>query len=117
MPARPMFDQNQSNIPALVPANPPSPQAVRQDSPLATQLPAWDLLPAHSLLVRRRVVPMEKAAKSADAGPATPAATPAPVQTAPLPKAAASKAVFCTKCGTRCDSGDAFCIKCGARLE
>lgn len=28
------------------------------DSPLATQLPAWDLLPAHTLLVRRR--PLKK---------------------------------------------------------
>jgi hypothetical protein len=28
------------------------------DSPLATQLPPWDLLPAHTLLVRRR--PLKK---------------------------------------------------------
>lgn len=28
------------------------------DSPLATQLPAWDLLPAHTLLIRRR--PLKK---------------------------------------------------------
>lgn len=30
----------------------------QQDSPLAAQLPPWDLLPAHTLLVRRR--PLKK---------------------------------------------------------
>ena len=41
------------------PAPPASPAPrTPPDSPLATQLPPWDLLPAHTLLVRRR--PLKK---------------------------------------------------------
>ena len=35
---------------------PPGPQPARQESPLASQLPSWDLIPPHTLLVRRRLV-------------------------------------------------------------
>jgi len=112
-----MFDQNQAAALEQVAANTVSPQVVKPDSPLATRLPAWDLLPAHTLLVRRRVALMEKTAMPAEAAPVMPAAVKPPVQQAAAQKSAALAVVFCTKCGTPCDTGDVFCIKCGARME
>ena len=41
------------NRPAPAAASVPTP---RPESPLASQLPAWDLVPPHTLLVRRRPV-------------------------------------------------------------
>lgn len=35
---------------------PVTPQTALPDSPLASQLPGWDLAPPHTLLVRRRPV-------------------------------------------------------------
>jgi hypothetical protein len=60
-----------------------SPEASR-DSPLASQLPAWDLVPAHNLLVRRRFVREQKTeaiatadtAQSAALGAASQSSTP-----------------------------------------
>ncbi len=60
---RPIIGDASNPQPQTQPEQPVVPQVVTApqklpDSPLATHLPAWDLLPAHTLLVRRR--PLKK---------------------------------------------------------
>lgn len=53
----PIHGANESQSRQEAPSDPRNESAAQKpvDSPLATQLPAWDLLPAHTLLVRRRL--------------------------------------------------------------
>jgi len=59
MPTRPILDQGSTSD-----APEPSDQGVgmsvpppsRFDSPLASQLPAWDLVPPHTMIERRRPI-------------------------------------------------------------
>ncbi len=53
MATRPILDQNTS---APMPPSSPATLQAKVESPLATQLPAWDLVFEHTLLVRRRRV-------------------------------------------------------------
>ena len=57
---KPMSSQDASQPVGLseVPSAPRGEPSVQKlaDSPLASQLPSWDLLPAHTLLVRRRPI-------------------------------------------------------------
>jgi hypothetical protein len=127
MPARPLFDQNAPGGSAPVPSNSPSSRGNQQDSPLASQLPAWDLVPAHTLLVRRRPGALNKPAsrsdapeKAAIAAPppvpraAAPASTPAPVAPPPAPASAPDR--FCQSCGSQLEEGATFCTDCGKKL-
>jgi hypothetical protein len=78
MPARPIFDQNEPGGSEPVPSNLPSPRGGQQDSTLASQLPDWDLLPAHSLLVRRRLGALSKPASRPESPPLPPPVPAAP---------------------------------------
>jgi len=54
MSTRPILDARPGGGSASPIATAPS--TTKYDSPLARQLPGWDLVPAHTLLVRRRPV-------------------------------------------------------------
>ncbi|BCS31427.1 hypothetical protein TBR22_A06280 [Luteitalea sp. TBR-22] len=58
MPNRPLIDSSDTPTPVPPPALPdttgPAMEPVPKDSPLASQLPAWDLVPSDVLLIRRR---------------------------------------------------------------
>ena len=128
MPARPLFDQNLPGGSAPVPSNSPSSRGNQQDSPLASQLPAWDLVPAHTLLVRRRPGALnrppdrsdasEKAPMTAPPPPApraaAPAPAPAPVTSPPAPEPAPDR--FCQSCGSQLEEGATFCTDCGSPI-
>ena len=124
MPPRPLFDQNMPGSSAPVPSNSPSFRGNQGESPLASQLPAWDLIPAHTLLVRRRPGALNKPAPRSDttdkalaAAPppvpraAAPAPTPAPVAPPPAPEAVPDR--FCLSCGSQLEEGATFCTDCG----
>jgi hypothetical protein len=121
MPIRPMLDQGGTTVQG----GPAPAQRADADSPLAGQLPDWDLVPADPLLVRRRVrsaagtaalnvlSAMPPAAAPAGAAPpsAPRSAPPTPVPSAAPPAAPA----FCTSCGGALDEGALFCTQCGTR--
>ena len=53
---KPMLDTSGAD-PQTLPADaPPGPPPRNQEAPLASQLPPWDLVPPHTMLVRRRPV-------------------------------------------------------------
>ena len=90
----------------------PAPAAKKEESPLAGQLPAWNLVPAHTMLVRRRPAPPKPpqaptatASSPSQAVSRTAAAAPAP----------ATAVKSCAKCGAELESGSAFCTRCGNR--
>jgi hypothetical protein len=125
MPARPIFDQNLPGASAPVPSNSPSPRGNQQDSPLASQLPAWDLVPAHTLLVRRRPGALNRPPARSDTPDKAPmtATPPAPVATvsgpspvAPPPAPASAPDRFCQSCGSQLEEGATFCTDCGKKL-
>lgn len=113
MPPRPLFGQN--------PAKPVMPGVASVDSshegtsvlPLASQLPAWDLQPAHELLTRRRPatskqpVPQQPAAVDPLAVPAAPVNDSPPMAPAAAPS--------CRSCKAPLEEGSSFCTECGAR--
>ena len=49
-------DETPAADPNRAASTPPEPPTGRPESPLASQLPSWDLVPPHTLLVRRRPV-------------------------------------------------------------
>jgi hypothetical protein len=129
MPARPLFDQNAPGGSAPVPSNSPSSRGNQQDSPLASQLPAWDLVPAHTFLVRRRPGALNKPPSRSEAPDKAPmtAASPAPVAAisapapvapppAPAPAPAPAPDRFCQGCGSQLEEGATFCTDCGTKL-
>ncbi len=105
-------------------------------SPLVQGFPNWDLLPAHSLLLRRR--PALRMTKSTEAAPQnvmpsstqpvqTPLAQatlsevqPAPPQAAPAPPIASTPKEpaerTCPQCQAIAEPDASFCGECGARL-
>jgi hypothetical protein len=89
-----------------------SAQAAKAESPLAGQLPAWNLVPAHTLLVRRRSAPTKPPQSSTGTPPPPRPASQAAVP-APTPVAAPSS---CPRCGRQLESGSAFCTGCGSRI-
>jgi hypothetical protein len=125
MPTRPILGQDSS--PAGVAPSPSSgpAQEAQPNSPLASQLPIWDLVPPHTLLVRRRPV-----LASRPSSPPTSAVEPphAPPQSdfdethAYLQGLAQRAAVapspsdnICQKCGAQLEQGSRFCTECGTK--
>jgi hypothetical protein len=126
MPTHPIVDQTMPGSSAPVPSNSPSSRGSQQDSPLASQLPAWDLVPAHNLLVRRRPGPLNKPASRSDASdkasvhapaPALLAAASAPSRAQIAPPPAPTPDRFCQNCGSQLEEGATFCTDCGTRLS
>ena len=128
MPARPIFDQNVPGGSAPAAPNASPREGDLQASPLASQLPAWDLVPAHTLLTRRRPAAVSPTAVSqppATVPPPPPpprSAPPPPPRSAPPPTPSSSlaspppaKAVgqFCQNCGSQMEAGSTFCSDCG----
>ncbi|MBI4893160.1 MAG: zinc ribbon domain-containing protein [Acidobacteria bacterium] len=105
-----------------MPSNLPTSRGNQQDSPLASQLPAWDLVPAHTLLVRRRPGALNRPASRSDAPDKAPIAVPpppVPVAVAPAPVNAPPPAMpdrFCQHCGSQLEDGATFCTDCGTKL-
>ena len=121
MPARPIFDQNAPGDSTSLPTNLPSSRGNQQDSPLASQLPAWDLIPAHTLLVRRRAGALNRPTRSdaPDKAPMAAPPPPAPVVAPPTPVNAPTAAVpdrFCQSCGSQLEEAATFCTDCGTKL-
>lgn len=147
MPTRPILDQNLTNVNTPSSPSNESAQAAIPDSPLASQLPAWDLMPAHTLLVRRRFVPSKKpqtppatvnelpllpsSAKISPISPAPvkeqqPAATqanellkvPAALQQTPVAASISTAAGgVCKNCGIHLVEGSVFCTECGTKQD
>lgn len=120
MPTRPIFDQGSPGGAAPVPSNLQSSRGHEQESPLASQLPAWDLLPAHTLLVRRRPGASNKPPSRSDVPdrasvppsmPVSAAATLAPAPTVP------TSGRFCRSCGSQQEEGATFCEDCGGAVS
>jgi hypothetical protein len=91
-------------------------------SRLATQFPNWDLLPPHTLLVRRRFgqAAAPKTLPKAEAVAARQAAIPVPRPTAPAPPPvppveAPPSRVLCQQCHEPMEDGASFCSECGAK--
>lgn len=121
MPTRPIPDPNLPNASALVSADTASARAGAPESPLATQLPGWDLLPAHTLLVRRRPAPAYKpSAQSNVPASGSMAASPPPPSPPSLPAstsvAPAERDAFCKNCGASLEEGATFCTGCGTKV-
>ena len=127
MPARPIFDQNVPSGSGPATSNLPSSRVRQQDSPLASQLPDWDLVPAHTLLVRRRPGALNTATSRSDApdkGPMAAPPLPPPVPVAPsasstppgVPPPLAAPDRFCQSCGSQLEEGATFCTDCGTKL-
>jgi hypothetical protein len=123
MPAPPIFDQSLPRGSTPATSNLPLSRGHQQDSPLASQLPAWDLVPAHTLLVRRRPGPLNATSRSEapDKGPMAPAPLPPPApsvsSTGPgvtPPLAAVDR--FCQNCGLQLEEGATFCADCGTKV-
>jgi hypothetical protein len=124
MPARPIADQSLPKGSAPVSSNLPLSRGDQQDSPLASQLPAWDLVPPHTLLVRRRPAPFTPASRSDGQGRTFMATPPPParVTAAFLSPAVASPPErvpdrFCQGCGSQLEEAAAFCADCGAKVR
>lgn len=119
MPTRPILDPNFPNASSSVPAAAQPAQASTPDSPLASQLPSWDLLPAHTLLIRRRPAPANKPPAQTDT-PVGKQASPSPLAPPPLPTSASATAekrdAFCQNCGSRLEAEATFCMGCGTKL-
>ena len=117
MPTRPIFDPNLSNPSAGATT---SAQDRLPESPLASQLPNWDLLPAHTLLVRRRPAPTYKPPAQTDVPASGSKAVPKP-PSSPPPLPASTSAVsakhdaFCQNCGASLEEGATFCTGCGSK--
>jgi hypothetical protein len=112
MRTRPILDSNLQNVPPSAPTQ--SAQSPRLDeSPLASQLPSWDLVPAHTLLTRRRAALRAPARTEAhpDLLPQPQQASQAAVQ----PLSGALATAFCQNCGSRLEEGSAFCADCGTK--
>jgi hypothetical protein len=113
MPTRPILDPNLSTPSAPASAATASVQAGLPESPLASQLPSWDLLPGHTLLVRRRPA-TSKPPVQTDVPESGSKAVPQPP---PLPSAVSGKRdAFCEKCGARLAEGATFCTGCGSKV-
>lgn len=97
MSIRPLLDQNSDLRNSATPSPKPS---VQYESPLASQLPSWDLVPQHSLLVRRH-----------SASGKLPASLPA----TNLPPPPVANERYCNNCGNRMDAVSMFCIECGTQ--
>ncbi len=80
----------------------PAGQAADAPSLLAHSFPAWDLVPAHPLLLRRRPVLVRSAA------------TPQPATAKPTPSAAPAERI-CKQCSEAVDPDSNFCAECGTR--
>ncbi len=80
----------------------PAGQTADAPSLLAHSFPAWDLVPAHPLLLRRRPVLVRSAA------PPQPA-------TAMLTPSAAVAERICKQCHESVDPDSNFCAECGTR--
>jgi ribosomal protein L7/L12 len=125
MPTRPIFDQGSPGGAAPVPNSLQSSRGHQQESPLASQLPAWDLLPAHTLLVRRRPGALNRPPSRSDVPdrasvppsmPVSVAATPAPAPPVPALSLPAPGG-FCGNCGSQQEEGATFCEDCGSAVS
>jgi hypothetical protein len=120
MPTRPILDPNLPNVSSSGPTAAQPAQASTPDSPLASQLPSWDLLPAHTLLVRRRPAPANKPTAPMDAPVSKPKETSPPPLPAQLRASAAATSekgsAFCQNCGARLEAGSTFCTGCGTKV-
>lgn len=85
---------------------PASAAAQNPQSLLAHSFPAWDLLPAHPVLLRR---------KSAPVRPTIPLSVAAAPATQIEAKDPATRA--CKQCGEAVDAGSNFCTECGTRFD
>jgi hypothetical protein len=85
-----------------------------EESPLAGQLPEWDLAPAHTLLLRRRSAAPPAAAKESEPPAAPPAPAARPIIATPAAPPAPEPA--CGACGAKLEPGAGFCEDCGARV-
>ena len=119
MERRPMLN----DIPgAGQPAQPILGSSPQGDGRLATQFPSWDLLPPHTLLVRRRSVQVPKTPQTPEAVVRTPAATPVPKVQAPAPARVpppeiAPSPIVCRQCNQPLEDGATFCSECGAKQD
>ena len=101
---------------------PPLDQAAAEQTRLATQFPSWDLLPPHTLLVRRRFgqTAASKSPPKPEAAAKPLAAMPRPRPTAPVPPPAppvetAPPGALCQQCREPLEEGAMFCSECGAK--
>jgi len=119
MERRPMLNEIAG---AGQPAQPDLASSAQGDGRLATQFPSWDLLPPHTLLVRRRPVQVPKTPPTPEAVVRPPAAPPVPNVQAPAPEhvpvsAVASSPVVCRQCSRPLEDGAVFCSECGAKQD
>jgi hypothetical protein len=91
-------------------------------SPLVTGFPAWDLLPANPLLLRRKPTGVRQNRPKLAAVPppaiepsARPAAAPAQTAAAEQPWQPMEATSSCAQCGSALEAGAIFCGECGAR--
>jgi len=101
---------------------PPLNGAAGEQSRLATQFPSWDLLPPHTLLVRRRVgqTAAPKTSPKDEAAARPLAAIPVPRPAAPPPPPGppvetAPARALCQQCHEPMEDGAMFCSECGAK--
>lgn len=133
-----------STRPLLGQHNPPSGPAEHarlapHDSPLASQLPDWDLIPAHTMLVRRRTGATSQAgavsvavqvtpvpalsdwqtlvAPASEASASVPASTKDSGRTLIAPEPAKEGIGMCRQCGLQLEDGAQFCVSCGAKRD
>lgn len=112
-----MLDPNAPNPSVSAEVN--SAQFGTLESPLADQLPIWDLLPPHTLLVRRRPAHAfsESGQLEAPGGGLKAASPPRPSNPPPTTDAASPPECdsFCTNCGSRLEEEATFCTECGTK--
>lgn len=91
-------------------------------SPLVHGFPAWDLLPANPLLLRRKPTGRGPNRPALAVVP-PPAVAPAATRPAADPQVAAvveqppTSANTCTQCGRALEAGAIFCGECGTRVN
>jgi hypothetical protein len=110
-----LLDRNRQAFNSHAPTEADLPPSARGESPLASQLPPWDLVPAHTLLVRRRPVAANRPPNPSQ----TPIAPAPPIQgeqqaaaiSPELPKTGS----FCEDCGANLKEASTFCGYCGAK--
>jgi len=88
---------------------------------LASHLPAWDLVPSHTLLVRRRSGLASKTTDTSEAPLTTHtpvlASQPHTAQHAQVPSVEPSAPVLCRQCKQPLEEGASFCSECGAKQD
>ena len=119
MERRPMLNDIAGVGQPVQPVLASSPQG---DGRLATQFPTWDLLPPHTLLVRRRSVHALKTPPIPEAVVRIPAAAPVPPTQVPAaarvpPPHTSVSPACCRQCNQPLELDAMFCSECGARQD